>query len=167
MLSANKLFSNDQFCHMTCLSPICKKNYFHASISNSSSWLNWRFSIIKSFSLPLNCFFFLFSSFVNSSTMLTGLHHFHFFYDSFSLLCLCTSLNSSIVFISWFLCTIFWYLQLSIEAISWKSVISKSSALFYLFNLISCYFPAPVPWSSHLISSLPISLCHLSIIYHC
>lgn len=62
--------------------------------------------------------------------------------------CPCTGLNSSIVFISWFLCTIFSYLHLPIEAVSWKSMISISSALFYLFNLISCYFPAPVPWSS-------------------
>lgn len=41
-------------------------------------------------------------------------------------------------------------------------------ALFYLFNLISCYFPAPVPWSSQsYFFSFLFATCQSSIIVRC
>ena len=49
-----------------------------------------------------------------------------------------------------------------------RSNFLEISALFYLFNLISCYFPAPVPWSnqSYFFSFL-FATCQSSIIVRC
>lgn len=107
-------------------------------------------------------FLFLFSPFLLlvPQYLMTSITSISFTYsDSFYLLCLCTGLNSSIVFISWFLCTIFWYLHLSIEAISWKSQ-PCSTSLIWFPATFQHQFPGPA-------SLILISLCHLSIIYHC
>ena len=150
---------------MTCLSLICKKKLFSCFNIKLKLMIKLK-SLHNKFILftPELFFLFLFSPFllIVPQYLMTSITSISFTYsDSFYLLCLCTGLNSSIVFISWYLCTIFWYLHLSIEAISWKSQ-PCSTSLIWFPATFQHQFPGPTSLISSHFSLPPVN--HLSLL---